>query len=332
MLGLAFFDDSIELMVAALSLEGKDELCKRIQMEHKDIYVGTRKLSDFVTTDTRQFFVALDIPQDFLHQYPSGWKSNYGYILGLCRVRAVKAVNDAAEHGIYYEAKISSIRQDTAQSQEPTFPSTTSRLTVLSEINDLDLRRLILSSPPKSLKLDPLPPNHIQELIDILLPFLTLLCNTPLREGVLPSFQKRSIVTPIIKQPGLYPSVPSSYRPIANVTFISNIIEKLVASQLFDHLNMSNLLPPCQSGFRKGHSTESLLLRLLSDIYGAIDRSEVTLLALFDVSAAFDSVDHDILLKRLSITFGIRDLPLIWLTSYLSERSASVTFHSSRSS
>src|SRR6218665_837262 len=63
-----------------------------------------------------------------------------------------------------------------------------------------------------------------------------------------------------------------------------------------------------------------------------MDRSEVTLPALFDVGAAFDSVDHDILLKRISITFGIRDLPLIWLTFYLSDRSASVTFHSSRSS
>src|SRR6218665_314064 len=130
---------------------------------------------------------------------------------------------------------------------------------------------------------------------NILLPFLTLLCNTSLREGVLPSSQKRSIVIPIIKQPGLDPSVPSSYRSIANVTFISKIIEKLVASQLFDYWNMNNLLPPCQSGFHKGHSNESLLLRLLSDIYGAMDRSEVTLLALFDVSAAFDSVDHDIL-------------------------------------
>lgn len=183
-----------------------------------------------------------------------------------------------------------------AHSQEPTFPSTTSRLTVLSEINDLDLPRLILSSPPKSSELDPLPPNLIQELIDILLPFLTLLCNTSLREGVLPSSQKRSIVTPIIKQPGLNPSVPFSYRPIANVTFTSKIIEKLIASQLLDYLNMNNLLLPCQSGLRKGHSTLYLLLRLLSDIYDAMDRSEVTLLALFDVSAAFDSVDHDILL------------------------------------
>src|SRR6218665_4005315 len=169
----------------------------------------------------------------------------------------------------YYESKISSIRRHTAQSPEPTFTSMSHRFTKLAEVTELDLRRLIISSPPKSSELDPLPPFLIQESIDILLPFLTLLCNTSLREGVLPSSQKRSIVTPIIKQPGLNPSVPFSYRPIANVTFISKIIEKLVASQLFDYLNMNNLLPPCQSGFRKGHSTESLLLHLLSDIYGA---------------------------------------------------------------
>src|SRR6218665_501779 len=60
-------------------------------------------------------------------------------------------------------------------------------------------------------------------------------------------------------------------------------------------------------------------------------RPQLTLLALFDVSAAFDSVENDILLRRLSITFGINELPLAWITSYLSERSASVLFHSSRS-
>src|SRR5688572_10343101 len=101
---------------------------------------------------------------------------------------------------------------------------------------------------------------------------------------------------------------------------------------LLNYLDSNNLLPPSQSGFRKGHSTESLLLRLLSDIYGAIDRSQLTLLALYDVRAAFDSVDHDLLLRRLSVTFGITDLPLLWIASYLSDRTAAVIFHSSRSS
>src|SRR6218665_3791140 len=85
-------------MVVALSLEGKDEPCKRIKMEHKDI--GTKKLSNFVTTNNRQFFVALDIPPDFLHKHPSEWKLNFGDIRGLCRVTEVKAVSDAGEHGM----------------------------------------------------------------------------------------------------------------------------------------------------------------------------------------------------------------------------------------
>ena len=93
---------------------------------------------------------------------------------------------------------------------------------------------------------------------------------------------------------------------------------------------MNNLLPIFQSGFRKGHSTETLLVRLLSDIYGAIDKSQVTLLALFDVSAAFDTVDHDILQKRLSTSFGLSGNFLDWLGSFLHDRSFSVVYGSTR--
>ena len=118
-------------------------------------------------------------------------------------------------------------------------------------------------------------------------------------EGVLPASQKRSILVPVLKCEGLDSNNPVNFRPIANVSFISKIIEKIVALQLTSYLETNNLLPAIQSGFRRGHSTETLLLRLLSDVYGAIDRSQLTLLALFDVSAAFDTVDHDILQERL---------------------------------
>ena len=81
---------------------------------------------------------------------------------------------------------------------------------------------------------------------------------------------------------------------------------------------------------RANHSTETVLLSLLSDIYSAVDRSELTLLALFDVSAAFDMVDHDILLQRLETSFGIRGLPLLWLRSYLTGRTQMVICGDSR--
>src|SRR6218665_1040982 len=78
-------------------------------------------------------------------------------------------------------------------------------------------------------------------------------------------------------------------------------------------------------------STETPLLHLLSDIYGAVDSSQLTLLALFDVSAAFDTVDHEILLKRLDISFGLSGNFLSWVGSFLSERSLCVVHLPSRS-
>jgi hypothetical protein len=89
------------------------------------------------------------------------------------------------------------------------------------------------------------------------------------------------------------------------------------------YLDKDNLLPTFQSGFRKGHSTETLLVRLLS---GAIDRSQVILLALFAVSTAFDTVDHDIILRRLSTSFGLSGNFLDWNVSYLHHRSFSAVY------
>src|SRR6218665_1972093 len=80
------------------------------------------------------------------------------------------------------------------------FSSTEHRLHALQEISGTELRRLILSSPPKSCELDPVPTFLLQEVIDDLLPFLTALCNSSIREASLPDSQKRSILLPLIKQ------------------------------------------------------------------------------------------------------------------------------------
>lgn len=118
-------------------------------------------------------------------------------------------------------------------SLEPTFAQTSHRLAELTGVSALELRRLIFASLLKSSELDPLPPVLIQKSIHSLLPFLTLLCNMSLREDVLPSSQKRSVIMPVIMLSGLDPTAPSSYRTIANVTFMSEIVEKLVGSQFF---------------------------------------------------------------------------------------------------
>ena len=132
------------------------------------------------------------------------------------------------------------------------------------------------------------------------------------------------MITPRIKKPGLDRDDVSNYRPISNLTFISKVMEKIVAKQLIAYLASNNLMPRLQSGFRSGHSTETAILRVLSDIYSSIDQGQVALLALLDVSAAFDTVDHDILLERLSKSFGITRSAHHWIRSFLTSRTQTV--------
>ena len=102
-------------------------------------------------------------------------------------------------------------------------------------------------------------------------------------------------------------------------------IEKLVLDQLFRHLDHNNLWHTFQSAYRSKHSTETALLPVLNDLLTASDPGSISILTLLGLSAAFDTVDHSILLTRLESTFGIRDLALSFVRSYLQDRTQVVT-------
>src|SRR6218665_3013209 len=97
-------------------------------------------------------------------------------------------------------------------------------------VTGTELRRIILSSAAKSCEFDPLPTFLLQKLVDVFLPFLTFLCNRSIQDGILPQSQKHSILISVLKREGLDATDPSNYRPIANVTFLSKIIERVAAS------------------------------------------------------------------------------------------------------
>ena len=105
--------------------------------------------------------------------------------------------------------------------------------------------------------------------------------NASLREGHVPVTQKHAIITPLIKKSTLDTSVLKNYRPVSNLTFMSKMIERIVADRLLRYLHEHDLLPHRQSAYRRHHSTETALLRVLSDIYAAADKQEVTLLGLY---------------------------------------------------
>ena len=109
------------------------------------------------------------------------------------------------------------------------------------------------------------------------------------------------------------------------------MLERLVAKQLLSHLDEFKLLPDQQSAYRAHHSTETAVLNVLSDILTAVDNGDLAMLALLDLSAAFDSVDQRILLHRLEISYGLDGVVLQWFVSYLDHRTQFVCYRDSES-
>ena len=114
---------------------------------------------------------------------------------------------------------------------------------------------------------------------------------------------KTAIVKPLLKKPSLDKNLLKNYRPISNLPFLSKILEKVVLHKLLSHLQENNLSNPFQSAYQAGCSTETVLLRIVNDILSALDNDNISVLLLLDLSAAFDTLDHQILLSRLNYVF-----------------------------
>ena len=168
--------------------------------------------------------------------------------------------------------------------------------------------------------------------IDTLLPFMTSIFNDSLNAGIFPVDFKDSLVTPLIKKPGLDCNVLKNYRPVSNLSFISKILEKIVFKQIVTHLQDNQLIDNFQSAYKSGHSTETALLKVVNDLVCDIDNGNVSFLTMLDLSAAFDTIDHSILFNRLSSNFGIEDQALNLLKSYIMNRNQKVKINEHYSS
>ena len=136
---------------------------------------------------------------------------------------------------------------------------------------------------------------------------------------------KQAIVSPLLKKAGLDHNVLKNFRPVSNLPFISKVLERVVLKQLLQHLSVNNLLEINQSAYRTDHSTETAVLSVINELLANADNRHVSMLTLLDLSAAFDTLDHSVLLKRLEVTFGVRKTVLSWFKSYLSNRTQCVS-------
>ena len=113
--------------------------------------------------------------------------------------------------------------------------------------------------------------------------------------------------------------------------FLSKLVERVVAKQLVSHININKLDNPHQSAYKPGHSTETALLSIKNEVHLSLACGEPTALVLLDLSATFDTIDHNIILGYLKSWFGLGAIVLKWFASYLSDRCQTVKIGSTLS-
>ena len=183
-----------------------------------------------------------------------------------------------------------------------------------------EVKTIIMKSPNKSCELDPVPTWLLKSCVDELLPIITAIINTSLKNSHVPRAFKCARIRPLLKKSGLDPDILKNYRPVSNLPFISKVLEKAVDAQLEHHLVTNELHEGFQSAYRRSHSTETALLKVQNDILEALDKGLVTVLIMLDLSAAFDTIDHQTLLDRFEHLFGVTGQALEWISSYLRDR------------
>ena len=176
----------------------------------------------------------------------------------------------------------------------------------------------------KSCELDPIPTTIFKVMLPKILPLITMIVNMSLGDGVFCREWKSAVVRPLLKKLGLELIFPN-YRPVSNLTFISKVIERCMLLQVSKHCEEYQLQPDYQSAYREHYSCKTTILKISNDILWGMEAQSITSLVALDLSAAFNTVDHEILLSILSNKYGIKSKALKWFDQYLRPRSFKVT-------
>ena len=169
----------------------------------------------------------------------------------------------------------------------------------------------------KATGLDRIPSKLLKMAASIIAPSLTSIFSKSILTGLYPNDWKAAKVTPLLKK-GIK-SDPNNYRPISVIPVVSKVFEKIVYSQLYHYLDSNKLLLGCQSGFRSLHSTLTALLEATDAWSVNIDNGLLNGVVFIDLTKAFDTIDHKIILRKMSY-LGVDQAAIKWFSSYLSGR------------
>ncbi|XP_065673940.1 uncharacterized protein LOC136090891 [Hydra vulgaris] len=189
----------------------------------------------------------------------------------------------------------------------------------------IDELRLAISmlKTNKSAGLDKVNPDVVKAVSDIIKKPLFKIFNLSLKNGIFPDQLKLAKIIPIYK--GGDDSIKSNYRPISILSCFSKILERIMHNRLYNYLEESNILYDKHFGFRNNHSTEHAVIDLANQILNGFDNDSYTLGIFLDLSKAFDTVNHKILIYKLH-NYGVVHSNLKWLQCYLQNRKQGVPY------
>ena len=195
----------------------------------------------------------------------------------------------------------------------------------LIEVSEADVYKELNSlKRKKATGLDNLPPGLLKDAASSLAKPLTHMINLSFKTGVVPTDWKEARVVPVYKSGPR--SQVDNYRPISILPTLSKILEKLFHKQLMNHLERNGLLFNYQFEFRAKRSTEQAVIYFLGHIRREADKGRLTGALFIDLSKAFDTISHSVLLSKLQ-AYGITDNELNWLTDYLFNRKQVVQYN-----
>ena len=187
------------------------------------------------------------------------------------------------------------------------------------EITEEEVLQIINSMGAKTCGSDPVPSSVLKELAPYIIRQITTIVNVSLREGVFANKWKTAIIKPLFKKVGLDP-ITKNYWPISNLPFMSKLVEKCILTQFNKHCEDNQLMADYQSAYRSNYSCETSLVKLVNDILWDFENWNVVALVALDLSATFDTVDHEVLLDGLSTRFSVYGSAYNWFSSYLRPR------------
>ena len=230
----------------------------------------------------------------------------------------------ANEFEDYFMNKIQSIRDslDTS-SKYSASPENLPNFSIFEPLSTSDVKKIIVGMKTKTCEMDPILTKLLKEILPSVIEPITNIVNTSLHQGIFSKHWKLAVIRPLLKKKGLELTT-SNYRPVSNLTFLSKVVEKAALNQFVPHFDNTNLIPDYQSAYRANQSCETAMLKLVSYLLWAMENKYVTAMITINLSVAFNTVDHDIILNTLHYKFGISENAIKWVNSYLRPRSCKV--------